>query len=820
LFLLASLTTQKEKFYYAFNNKIVLVTKPNTLLVKYEKGTDKNKSKAFIMSSVSDSKMKWHDSLLVEIDCKTDKNKEKLESLLKQKSDVTSCFPFYTLANGSDMGVSDEILIRFLPEVNSIAQKKLHNKLKTRIIKTTKIYQKLIVEKGSDAVEIANQYYESGLVEFAQPNFISYPTISQITPNDTYFNNQITCNNTGQTFTDGHSGTADADIDASEAWEITRGCSDVIVAVLDEGVTSNHPDLPNTRQIRLNGSNFTDGNADDPSPTGDMNHGNACAGVIAATMNNNQGIAGIAPNCQIMPIRIFDSNPLLGLTPDEMADAIEFAVDNGADILSNSWGYGSSDQNLHPVIVTAINYAINNNRVVIFAAGNNADHNNNDDGYVSFPANANISNLITVGASDRNDNQANYSPTGSLIDVVAPSNRSMPWLDIAGETYEMWSIDIPDSAGYNSWHSTDLNPPAVGEVLPSTGTNHLAYTARFGGTSHSCPVVAGVAALLLSVDPSLTPQEVFNILTSTANDVGGYTYSNGRCNEMGHGRVNAEAAILEVIDQFTVTGPNVVCYSTNPLNASDFTASNSPTCSTIDWTTSSNLEVVDGDNTLTATINAKNSTSQGAGWVQINYILDSVTTAGPRQDVWVGKFANTVVTGQAAVCPNSLYVYTAQVPIGDPSDYTYVWTYPSGWYKNSQWDNKIQLRTPQYNMNYGTVRVKINNGCDFSNYSGITVYPGYCGGYYMSFTPNPTTGETVLTIEPGNKEITFDETAEWELEIYSPAQTLKEKKTKLKGNSTTIQTHGWQEGVYVVRVKYNPDGKLGEILTGKLVVKR
>jgi len=96
---------------------------------------------------------------------------------------------------------------------------------------------------------------------------------------------------------------------------------------------------------------------------------------------------------------------------------------------------------------------------------------------------------------------------------------------------------------------------------------------------------------------------------------------------------------------------------------------------------------------------------------------------------------------------------------------------------------------------------------------------------YLSFSPNPTTGETTLTIESGTEsetlnsasvgEDTFDYNAEWDMEIYSPMQALKTKKTKLKGKSTTIQTAGWTEGVYMVRVKYKD-----EILTGKLIVKR
>ena len=108
-------------------------------------------------------------------------------------------------------------------------------------------------------------------MEFATPNFISYAELYQVIPNDPYFSSQVTLHNTGQVFIDGHSGTNNADIDAPEAWEITTGKSNIIIAVLDQGVTSNYPDLPNSRQVRLSGSNFGDGNVNNPSPTNDSN---------------------------------------------------------------------------------------------------------------------------------------------------------------------------------------------------------------------------------------------------------------------------------------------------------------------------------------------------------------------------------------------------------------------------------------------------------------------------------------------------------------------------------------------------------------------
>ena len=85
-----------------------------------------------------------------------------------------------------------------------------------------------------------------------------------------------------------------------------------------------------------------------------MNHGNSCAGVIGATQNNNEGISGICPNCRIMPIRVFNTDPTVGITAQKLADAINFARTNGAHVISNSWGFNSTDPNLFPVIVSAI----------------------------------------------------------------------------------------------------------------------------------------------------------------------------------------------------------------------------------------------------------------------------------------------------------------------------------------------------------------------------------------------------------------------------------------------------------------------------------
>lgn len=553
----------ENSFYYAFDEKVQIDQVIDKILIKKKPTLQKSNYEEATKQIFGQVEIEWLNADICKIKLKEIKNREEKINKLLSDDEVISVRNVYKTNDNLEFGFTDEIIIKFKDEIKESVREEILKTYNLKKSKTTKIYESVILSKNEDIIEVANKLYESGNFIFAYPNIICKAELFSTFPNDPYFQFQITCHNTGQTF-NGHTGTSDADIDAPEAWDITTGNSNIIIAVFDEGVTSDHPDLPNTRQVRLNGSNYGSGDANNPSPTGDDNHGNSCAGIIGATMNNNQGIAGIAPNCRIMPLR-WDGTT----TSDEMADGIEFAADNGANIISNSWGYSTSNNNYIPAIVTAIQYAINNNVVVVFAAGNTARHNScNDNGYVSFPANANVNGLLTVGASDRFDNQTDYSPTSSLIDIVAPSHRAYPpeayspnCGGISGETFEMWTLDIPGDAGYNTWPSTGIHPPTTNETLPSTGTNNLSYTGRFGGTSHACPVVAGVAALLLSEHPNMTPQQIFDILTDSADKIGGYTYTNGRCNQTGFGRVNAYSA-LQFCNTYDFTNQTVTINTT------------------------------------------------------------------------------------------------------------------------------------------------------------------------------------------------------------------------------------------------------------------
>lgn len=562
---------QNDLFYYAFSEKIPLETVPNQFVLRYL-NSDIAKSKLSSLEKLGSFKRTaWKDERTAVISFIKGNMTEALQQL-RSEQDVISVQPLLKTAQEKlELAATDEVLVRFKKNIDSATIEATFKKFDVKVSLKGELFYTVTVPKNVNTLQVANAIMESGVAEFSHPNFYRDIILHQV-PNDEYFNYQWNLHNTGQVINDGHTGTPDADIDAPEAWQKTKGNIGVVIAVLDEGLTSNHPDLLNGRQVRLNGSNFSTAvPGNDPSPTLNGNHGNACAGIIAAGRDNTQGIAGIAPNCKIMPIKIL--NP--SASDANIANAITFAKNNGAHILSNSWGYGTSNSNFIPAIVTAITDATTTGRgglgcVVVFAAGNTANHATGNNGFVTFPGNVNVPGVLTVGASDRYDAQANYSPTSNpaslnnqIVDIVAPSHRAYP-TQIAGENFEIWSLDMPGVSGYN--------PQSGGVYLPAAGTNFDAYTGRMGGTSAACPQVAGAAALLLSLNSALTQQQVFNLLTENADKVGGYAYNSaGISNEMGAGRLNLYRSVwkagadLYMKDQLSDAG-----LEPNPDNVSPY----------------------------------------------------------------------------------------------------------------------------------------------------------------------------------------------------------------------------------------------------------
>jgi hypothetical protein len=159
-------------YYYGFDEKIPLTTKKNTLLVKFTDDFNQENTEQSLKDIFPGIKIIWRKSNVAEIVASSENQKNFLAWTLKLRDDVYTCQPFYTLLDGCECGVTDEILIKFLPEVDEEKRTELLNTNSVVIIKTTKIYQKLRIPKGADALSIANQIYESGLVKFCYPNFI------------------------------------------------------------------------------------------------------------------------------------------------------------------------------------------------------------------------------------------------------------------------------------------------------------------------------------------------------------------------------------------------------------------------------------------------------------------------------------------------------------------------------------------------------------------------------------------------------------------------------------------------------------------------
>jgi hypothetical protein len=365
---------------------------------------------------------------------------------------------------------------------------------------------------GMNALQVANLLFETGQCEFAEPDFLLL--LKRHSTNDTFLSFQWSLNNTGSS--QQFNGTPGADMRVFSAWTISTGSPGIKVAILDEGVDLNHPDLlanmlPGFDATGLNSAG---------GPSGNDAHGTACAGIVAAVGNNNLGVAGIAYNSKIVPIRIAYSSGSNWVTQSSwIANSINWAWnDAGSDVLSNSWGGGS----VSSLINTAINNSISQGRgglgaPVLFSAGNS-------NGAVAYPATN--PDVIAVAATSMCDQRK--SPSSCDGETFWGSNFGTN-LDISAPGVKIYTTDISGSAGYNSGN----------------------YAPTFNGTSSACPNAAGVMALILSVNPSLSNIQARQIIESTCDKVGGVTYNtnvsgqpNGSwSNELGHGRVNAFAAV-------------------------------------------------------------------------------------------------------------------------------------------------------------------------------------------------------------------------------------------------------------------------------------
>ena len=328
-------------------------------------------------------------------------------------------------------------------------------------------------------------------------------------PDDPLFARQWHLHNTGQ-----GGRVADADVDAPEAWRYTRGSPRVTIAVLDDGIEPNHPDLEaNTSSAGRDFTSLPPGEGAGPQSSADR-HGTSVAGVAAARGDNGIGITGMCPECTILPIRV------RGFSSLATAAAFRYAIEQGADIVTNSWGYALDGSDAGgDAVADAIYEAATAGRggrgaLVVFGTTNDVVDNCSG----PTPDISSLDSVLAVGVSDHND-AIGWSGFGECIDLVAPAKP------MRKSTIGIVTTDRTGPDGH-----------AAGD-----------YHEAFGGTSAAAPLVAGIAGLLLSLNPQLTRVELQRILEHTADkiDPGAAAYdAEGFSPRAGYGRVNAARALV------------------------------------------------------------------------------------------------------------------------------------------------------------------------------------------------------------------------------------------------------------------------------------
>lgn len=417
---------------------------------------------------------------------------------------------------------TDRVLVGFADKASK--HKDLLKKLKCEVVEERDKECLVRLPEDADPFEVSKKLSAMSEVEYAEPDFV---TIGEHIRQQSRKPGLAAARKRRGSGTDAGAGAAGGDpmlplqyaatiTKAVDAWGLQVGDPAVKIAILDEGVDTDHEDLKAAIAGTYDATD--DDSFQEPNPWD--GHGTACAGLAAAIPGNNKGIRGIGGGCGVLAIRIAYSEAEgkpWKTSNSIIARAIDWAWKNGASVLSNSWGGGLPSN----AIVLAFERARTQGRngkgcAIIIAAGNDA-------GPVEFPAN--LANVLAVSASNEFDQ---FKTKTSRDGEFWWGSCFGPQIGVAAPGVHNHTTDISGDGGYNP------GDPSYPDVN---------YVSNFNGTSSATPIVAGAAGLVLSADPNLTEKEVRDIITGTADKVGSLPYIGGRNDQFGYGRLNVLEAV-------------------------------------------------------------------------------------------------------------------------------------------------------------------------------------------------------------------------------------------------------------------------------------
>jgi methylmalonyl-CoA mutase cobalamin-binding subunit len=543
---LFSVFAQEQPFYYYHGRKIALKASTSEVYVKFREGISASRKLDALRGMRQLTLAKDQSPLLRTLRYelapseRSEDGMKRILATLRARPDIEAAFPAYITEFGDTVYVTNEVI--YMPKIKGDPRlQSMHNDNAATVMETFSMgpdKEQVLVKlaDGVDPLVAAKRMVESGLVEFAQPNFMTICHVHQsaerltpssapvsdpdeeharqilkaiqaaknpmraalpigpirlyLTPNDPSFVNQWFLQNTGQNIGN-QIGVIGADISATEAWDITTGSTSIVVSVWDSGYDLDHPEFAGKIVSSYNaaGTNGTDGVGGPAVPTdpgaANENHGTPCAGLIAALTNNNASVASVGYNVRVHLVRIgfnFTATGSFSTTDAVIARAATNTLGvSGVVAVSQSWGGGSANASWEASFNSVRTGARGGlGAVMLFSAGNAGT------GIVGYPARA--ANIIAVGATDNSDRRAGFSQFGDALDVVAPGVNTL-------------TLDRQGTAGYTSGNET-----------------------FFSGTSAACPIAAGVVGLAASANPSLSGGQLEEILQRTCDKVGNYAY--------------------------------------------------------------------------------------------------------------------------------------------------------------------------------------------------------------------------------------------------------------------------------------------------------